>query len=146
LSSNFFNIQGLTLNQDQSSLYFADYIRGVAKINIATDDITNIEAPEGVLLKGIDGLYFYNNTLIAIHNGVKPFRVMQYFLDDTGDRILFGRIINQGGPSLGEPTLGQVKDGYFYYLANSPWGAYNENRELDLALVKPIEIRRIKLD
>jgi sugar lactone lactonase YvrE len=146
LSNTFFNIQGLTLNQDQSSLYFADYIRGIAKVSIATDDITNIEAPEDVLLKGIDGLYFYKNTLIAIHNGVKPFRVMQYFLDETGDRILFGRIINQGGASLGEPTLGQVKDGYFYYLANSPWGAYTEDMQLDLTLVKPIEIRRIKLD
>lgn len=146
LSNGFFNLQGLALTKDEKHLYLADYITGVHRIDVETDDVVKVFAPEEILLKGIDGLYYYNNTLIAIHNGVKPYRVMQYFLDDTGQHILFGRVINQGGPSLGEPTLGQVKGGYFYYLANSSWGAYNENGELDLNKVKPVEIRRIKLN
>ena len=145
LSNGFFNLQGLALNEDEKFLYLADYITGIHRIDIETDDVVKVFAPEEILLKGIDGLYYYKNTLIAIHNGVKPYRIMQYFLDDTGQHILFGRVINQGGPSLGEPTLGQVKDGYFYYLANSPWIAYDEG-ELDLSKVKPIEIRRIKLN
>ncbi|KYG79687.1 hypothetical protein AWW67_10190 [Roseivirga seohaensis] len=146
LSNGFFNLQGLVLNEDEKYLYLADYITGIHRIDTETDDVVKVFAPEEILLKGIDGLYYYENSLIAIHNGVKPYRVMQYFLDETGQYILFGRVINQGGPSLGEPTLGQVKDGYFYYLANSPWIAYNEDRELDLSKVKPIEIRRIKLN
>lgn len=146
LSNGFFNLQGLALNEDEKYLYLADYITGIHLIDTETDDVVKVFAPEEILLKGIDGLYYYENSLIAIHNGVKPYRVMQYFLDETGQYILFGRVINQGGPSLGEPTLGQVKDGYFYYLANSPWIAYNEDRELDLRKVKPIEIRRIKLN
>ncbi|KOF02052.1 hypothetical protein OB69_13520 [Roseivirga seohaensis subsp. aquiponti] len=146
LSNGFFNLQGLALNEDEKYLYLADYITGIHRIDTETDDVVKVFVPEEILLKGIDGLYYYENSLIAIHNGVKPYRVMQYFLDETGQYILFGRVINQGGPSLGEPTLGQVKDGYFYYLANSPWIAYNEDRELDLSKVKPIEIRRIKLN
>ncbi len=146
LSNGFFNLQGLALNEDEKYLYLADYITGIHRIDTETDDVVKVFAPEEILLKGIDGLYYYENSLIAIHNGVKPYRVMQYFLDETGQYILFGRVINQGGPSLGEPTLGQVKDGYFYYLANSPWIAYNKDRELDLSKVKPIEIRRIKLN
>ena len=146
LSNGFFNLQGLALNDDEKYLYLADYITGIHRIDTETDDVVKVFAPEEILLKGIDGLYYYENSLIAIHNGVKPYRVMQYFLDETGQYILFERVINRGGPSLGEPTLGQVKDGYFYYLANSPWIAYNENGELDLSKVKPIEIRRIKLN
>ncbi|WP_323756581.1 hypothetical protein [Roseivirga sp.] len=146
LANGFFSPQGLALNDDEKYLYMADYITGIHRIDTETDDVVKVFAPEEILLKGIDGLYYYENSLIAIHNGVKPYRVMQYFLDETGQYILFGRVINQGGPSLGEPTLGQVKDGYFYYLANSPWIAYNEDRELDLSKVKPIEIRRIKLN
>ncbi|MGW8123988.1 SMP-30/gluconolactonase/LRE family protein [Roseivirga echinicomitans] len=146
LTNGFFNLQGLALNDDEKYLYLADYITGIHRIDTETDDIVKVFAPEEILLKGIDGLYYYDNTLIAIHNGVKPYRVMQYFLDDTGQHILFGRVINQGGASLGEPTLGQVKDGYFYYLANSPWTAYNDEGEFDLSKVKPIEIRRIKLN
>ena len=84
--------------------------------------------------------------MLAIHNGVKPYKVVQYFLDESGLFIDMERIINRGGESLGEPTLGQVKDGYFYYLANSPWAAYDANKNLLPEKVSPIEIRRIKLD
>ncbi|MCE7995632.1 MAG: hypothetical protein HEP71_26875 [Roseivirga sp.] len=146
LGMSHFNLQGLTLNKDETALYFADYVSGIHKLNVKTDDITPVLAPTTSLLKGIDGLYHYNTSLIAIHNGVKPYRIMQYFLDETGDNILMERVINRGGESLGEPTNGLVKDGYFYYIANSPWGAYDDDREIDSTKVKPLEIRRIKLD
>ena len=147
LDGSHFNLQGLVLNEQENYLYFSDYITGLYRINMDNDDaIEKIFAPETSLLKGIDGLYFYNNTLIAVHNGTKPYRVMQYFLSEDGLTIDLERVINRGGESLGEPTLGQVKDGYFYYLANSPWGAYDEEKNLLLDKVKPIEIRRIKLD
>ena len=145
-SNTMFNLQGLALTENDEYLYISGYITGIHRINTKTDDFEKVIAPKDVLLKGIDGLYYYKNTLLAIHNGVKPYRVVQYFLDDSGVNILFARIINQGGASLGEPTLGQVKGGYFYYLANSPWDAYTESGDLDLSKVKPIEIRRIKLD
>ena len=141
-----FNLQGLTLTENEEHLYFADYISGIHRINFVEDKIEKIFAPETSLLKGIDGLYFYNNTLIAIHNGTKPYKVVQYFLNDTGLTIELERVINRGGESLGEPTLGQVKDGYFYYLANSPWPAYDAEKNLNVEGWGPIEIRRIKLD
>lgn len=147
LNGSHFSLQGLTLNDEENYLYFSDYVSGIYRINMDNEDaIEKVIAPESVLLKGIDGLYYYNQTLLAIHNGTKPYRVVQYFLSDDGLSIDLERVINRGGESLGEPTLGQVKDGYFYYLANSPWGAYDEEMNLLVDKVKPIEIRRIKLD
>ncbi|OEK00589.1 hypothetical protein BFP97_03300 [Roseivirga sp. 4D4] len=146
LSDGYFNLQGLTLTDDENYLYVSDYIKGLFRIDINDTDIDDVFAPESSLLKGIDGLYYYDNSLIAIHNGTKPYRVVQYFLNASGLNIESERIINRGGESLGEPTLGQVKDGYFYYLANSPWQAYDQEKNLDLSKVKPIEIRRFKLD
>lgn len=147
LQDAYFSLQGLALDDSEQYLYFADYISGIYRISMANDDaIEKVYAPSSSLLKGIDGLYYYNNTLIAIHNGTKPFRVVQYFLNEAGNYIDLERVINRGGESLGEPTLGQVKDGYFYYIANSPWGAYDEDMNLIPEKVKPIEIRRIKLD
>lgn len=143
----FFNLQGLTLDDTEEHLYFADYMTGIHRIDLIDDDeVEKVFAPSSSLLKGIDGLYYYNKSLIAIHNGTKPFRVVQYFLNESGNYIDLERVINRGGDSLGEPTLGQVKDGYFYYLANSPWGSYGEDKKLIEAQVKPIVIRRIKLD
>ena len=146
LQDTHFNLQGLTLDETYENLYFSDYISGIHRMNLKTDRVQKVFGPDDVLLKGIDGLYAYNNSLIAIHNGTKPYRVVQYFLDDSGLFIDQARIINRGGESLGEPTLGQVKDGYFYYLANSPWQAYDEEMNLISEQVKPIEIRRFKLD
>lgn len=146
LSDGYFNLQGLTLTDDERFLYVSDYIKGLFRIDIDRTDIDDVFAPESSLLKGIDGLYYYDNSLIAIHNGTKPYKIVQYFLNDSGLNIDSERIINRGGNSLGEPTLGQVKDGYFYYLANSPWQAYDREKNLDLSKVKPIEIRRFKLD
>ncbi len=146
LSDRFFSLQGLSLTDDEKYLYVSDYIRGILRIDIEGADIDEVFAPETSLLKGIDGLYFYKNTLIAIHNGTKPYRIVQYFLSDSGLNIEYESVINRGGETLGEPTLGQIKDGYFYYLANSPWQAYDQEMNLDLSKVKSIEIRRIKLD
>lgn len=145
LNENFFNLQGLTLNDEETHLYFSDYIKGLFRVDINTGAIDPLFAPKTSLLKGIDGLYYYKNSLIAIHNGTKPYRVVQYILSENGSYIELERVINRGGDSLGEPTLGQIKDGYFYYLANSPWQAYH-NGMLMVENWGPIEIRRIKLD
>lgn len=145
LSMNYFNLQGLTLTQDERYLYFADYVRGLFRIDTEFNEIETVMSDAEVLLKGIDGLYAYKNTLIAIHNGTKPYKVVQYFLNEEGNFIDVERVINRGGESLGEPTLGQIKDGYFYYLANSPWAAY-ENGKFNIDNWGAIEIRRIKLD
>ena len=146
LTDTYFNLQGLSLTDDEGFLYVSDYISGIFRLDIENDKIQKVFAPETTLLKGIDGLYYYKNSLIAIHNGTKPNRVVRYFLNDSGLSIEREEVINRGGESLGEPTLGQVKDGYFYYLANSPWPAYDREQNFDLTKVKPIEIRRIKLD
>jgi len=145
LYENFINLQGLTLSEDEKYLYFSDYIKGLFRVDIEEGDITPVLSNSATLLKGIDGVYTYKNTLIAIHNGTKPNKVVQYFLNEEGTFIEFERVINRGGADLGEPTLGQVKDGYFYYLANSPWAAY-ENGEFNVSSWGKIQIRRIKLD
>ncbi|MFY0592335.1 hypothetical protein [Roseivirga sp.] len=150
LSDGYFNLQGLTLTEDEKYLYVSDYIKGIFRVNLDPngneDNIRNVKSPRSILLKGVDGLYYHENSLIAIHNGAKPFKVMRYYLNESGDVIEREEVINRGGASLGEPTLGQVKDGYFYYLANSPWGAYDLKYNLDIEKIKPIEIRRYKLD
>ena len=146
LSGTHFNLQGLTLNEDESALYFADYQSGLYRMRVADDHVDEVLANSDFLLKGIDGLYYYKNSLIAIKNGVKPNQVVQYYLDEEGLNIIGRRVINRGGAGLGEPTLGQIKEGYFYYIANSPWGAYNEDGRLQMEKVSPLQIRRFKLD
>ena len=146
LRDTHFNLQGLTLSDDERFVYFSDYISGIYRVTIKGQEVEEVFSTKDILLKGIDGLYYYQNSLIAVHNGVKPYRVTQYQLNEAGIHITHQKVINRGGESLGEPTLGQIKDGYFYYLANSPWGAYDQRKNFLLDKVRPLEIRRYKLD
>lgn len=125
MENDVFNLQGLTFNDDQSSIYISDYIDGVYKLDIDTKTIQKLTTPDDVLLKGIDGLYFRNNSLVGLHNGTTPNRVIKYNLDDAGTGIVSSEIVAQSG-LLGEPTQGTLVDGKLLYIVNSPWPAYDQ--------------------
>lgn len=127
LSNSIFNLQGLTLDSDRNIMYLSDYIDGIYSLDLETNKIEKLViATDDVLIKGIDGLYFDNGTLIGLHNGTKPNRVVRYELSKDGKRIVGKEVIAQGG-SLGEPTQGVWRDGEFYFIMNSPWGAYDRD-------------------
>lgn len=127
LSEVVFNLQGLTLNEDQSALYVSDYIDGIYRINIENKSIDKLKVgSEDILLKGIDGLYFRNNSLIGLHNGTQPNRIIQYELSSDGLTILSKTIKAQAG-TLGEPTQGVWVKDELHFISNSPWGAYDQD-------------------
>ncbi|MEO9485365.1 MAG: hypothetical protein ABJG47_18040 [Ekhidna sp.] len=125
LSNTVFNLQGLSLSKDQQSLYLSDYIDGIYKINLATKEAIKlkVEANE-ILLKGIDGLYYDNGTLIGLHNGTNPNRIVRYQLSENESSIVSKEVLAQGG-TLGEPTQGVWRAKKFYFIVNSPWGSYD---------------------
>lgn len=127
LSEVVFNLQGLTFNEDQSALYVSDYIDGIYRINIQDKSIHKLKiGREDILLKGIDGLYFQNNSLIGLHNGTQPNRIIQYELSSDGLTILSKTVKAQAG-MLGEPTQGVWVKDELHFISNSPWAAYDQD-------------------
>jgi hypothetical protein len=127
---NFYSLQGLDFDSKGEYIYISDYVNGIFRIRILDKTIEkiswlNLEQATSIL-KGIDGLYVYENSLIAIHNGTKPFKVCRYFLDSTGLKIKKMEYIDKNRTEMNEPTTGVIVGKYFYYLANSPWGAYDK--------------------
>ena len=134
-SPEFWNVQGMAFSSDEKYLFIADYVKGVFRLTIKTRELVelknNAERATGpVSLKGIDGLYFYNNSLIAIQNGVNPLRSTQYFLGKEFSEVVGFKIIDRNNPSFGEPTLGVIDGNTFYYIANSQWGGYDDNHHI----------------
>ena len=125
-SDQLFNLQGLTFSADESTLYLSDYKIGLHAFNIQSKALSKLTFPDNLITKGVDGLYFYKNSLLAIHNGVKPFRVARYFLDPSGSKIISYQYIDKAREELNEPTLGVLIKNEFYYVSNSPWGAYKD--------------------
>ncbi|QHV96909.1 SMP-30/gluconolactonase/LRE family protein [Spirosoma endbachense] len=123
--SLFYSLQGLALSDDEQTLYVADYRRGPLAINLATKLVTKLAWPAGADLSGIDGMYYYKNSLIAIQNRSKPYKVSRLYLSQTAKVIERVDSLIAGHPLMTEPTLGVVAGSQFYFIANSQWDAFD---------------------
>lgn len=129
-SEEFWNIQGITFSTDEKFLFISDYIKGIFRLNMQTKELIQLTREPLVSLKSIDGLIWYQNSLIAIQNGVVPMRVTRYFLNSSLDTITRFEIIDRGHPAFSEPTNGCMVGDTLYYVANSQWGGYDDKHQL----------------
>ncbi len=122
--------QGLTFSADEKHLFVADYSVGILKIDLPAKRAIKIAAPENVAFTTVDGMYFYKNSLIAIQNGINPHRVARFFLNQNYDRIERAGVVAANHPLFNEPTLGVLVRDTFYYIANSQWGSFNQDKTI----------------
>lgn len=127
-SKDFWNIQGICFSDDGKSLFIADYVKGVLRLDLATKVLHQVDCSLDVSLKGIDGLSLYKNSLIAVQNGVNPLRVMRYYLDKEAEKIVRSEVLDWKHHDFNEPTMGTVVGDAFYYIANSQWGGYENGK------------------
>lgn len=131
LENEAFNLQGITMNSDEDQLFVADYLKGIAVISLRDNERKWFTFPEGTIGKGIDGLCFYNRSLIAVQNGVKPIRLVQFYLNGVGSEIISHQIIDNNRVEFNEPALATIVKDKLYFFANSPWQFYDKNGNLD---------------
>lgn len=129
-STDFISLQGLALSPDDKFLFVADYSSGLHRINLKTKEKIVLSCPEDLTVLGIDGLYFYKNSLIAIQNGVSPRRVLKLSLDKNNTGIISWKILESNNPLFDEPTLGVISGSYLFFIANSQWENFNEKGEI----------------
>lgn len=135
LKKEAFNLQGLTFDDKQSELYIADYLKGILRINVGNPTDRNwMKFPEGTTTKGIDGLVWYKKSLVAIHNGVKPIRLVQYFLNESNEIVSY-KVLDNNRPEFNEPALGTLVGSKFYFFSNAPWKAYDKEGVLDESII-----------
>jgi hypothetical protein len=128
-SDEFWNIQGLALSADEKFLFISDYVKGLFKLNLAAKTLEMVKCSLDVSLKGIDGLYRHGNSLIAIQNGVNPFRLIQLQLNQEGTTVTSFKMLENNHPAFGEPTLGTLQGNTLYYIGNSQWGGYDKEHK-----------------
>jgi sugar lactone lactonase YvrE len=126
----FVSPQGLAFNADERSLFIADYSKGLFVYDIKSGSLTPIAAAPNVALSGIDGLYFYRGSLVAIQNGTRPHRVVRISLSDDLKRAERLEVVEANNPLFDEPTLGVIVKDNLYYVANSQWGAVDKTGKL----------------
>lgn len=142
--------QGLTFAPGQRYLYLADYHRGLLRYDLQEKKLEALPGREDVCLYGIDGLYYYKGTLVAIQNGIRPNRVVRIELDESAPltRVTGMQVLAANHSDFDEPTLGVLKkNGVFYFVANSHWNRVDARNRLppEDSLTRPV-VLRIDLD
>ena len=130
--------QGITFSADGKHLFIADYSRGVFRVDPATGVATQLSAPPGTTLLGIDGLSFHNGALIGIQNGIRPYRVVRLPLDATASRIKAVEVLESNHPLFDEPTTGVVIGDRYFFIANSHWPSFAEGTTPKHAVSAPL--------
>lgn len=123
----FMSPQGPAVSADGRKLYVADYIRGIAEVDLRTRAVRWLGHDRNVALSGIDGLTVVgSNKLIAMQNGLMPHRVMALTLDPEAGAITSATILAQDTAVIREPTHGVMMGDEFLFIANSGWDGFDD--------------------
>lgn len=128
---------------DGKRLLVADYVMGVATIDLSNGEVAYLAHPEDIAVTGLDGLLLSGDTLIGIQNGTEPERIVRYQLDRNQTKITSADIVEQSTPGLGEPTHAVELNGMIYVTANVGWNKIDGQGKLKVGeqFSKPTLVR-----
>jgi sugar lactone lactonase YvrE len=136
---------GIALSSDQKRLFVSTFPDGVTVIDLESGSVRGLAHPASISMGSIDGLYFHDNSLIAIQNGYIAHRVARFFLNAALDRVERAEVLDRGNPLFDVPTTGAIAGNAFYFVANSQLHNYGAKGIVDRSKLRPISILKLKL-
>lgn len=110
--------KGIDLSAYEKRLFVA--LDGkIAAIDLRSKKSLYLAVPPNVKVGGIDGLYFYKNSLLAVQPDDAGKTIVRYFLNEKQTAVVKAEIIEASHKLLNQPTTGTIVGKEFYYLANS---------------------------
>jgi hypothetical protein len=135
---------GVTLSDDSTRLYIADWL-GVIVVDLRDDSSHEVDPGERNTLCGIDGLYWYKNSLIGVQS-IATYRVVRWFLSTDGSQVRASKVLEKGTPLVSSPTTGAIRGGEFYYMANTSIDNYDYGKIVDPTKLEPVHIAVVPLE
>jgi len=140
------NFQGFDFD-GMGRLYIADYVHGLVVVDLPSGQAQVIAVADGSNLSGVDGLFYWDGSLVAIRNGTPPHSIIRFILSEDGQTILSRQTLAVNLDTWDEPTLGQIVDSQLFYNAASGWPSFMDDGSVaDGADLSPIRIMSISLD
>jgi len=145
-SDQYTNFQGFDFD-GMGHLYIADYVHGLVVVDLASGQAQVVDAVDGSNLSGVDGLFYWEGSLVAIRNGAPPHSIIRFILSEDGQTISSRQTLAVNLEAWDEPTLGQIVGGQLYYNAASGWPSFRDDGSVvDGAELSPIRIMSIDLN
>lgn len=109
---------GIALSDDGRKLYVAGFPDGLVVVDLPSRSFHALAHPASLCLATIDGLAFFQGSLIAIQNGIMAHRVARFDLAPGLDSIVSFTILDRRDPLFEGITTGAIAGGWFYFMAN----------------------------
>lgn len=138
---------GIAADEEKKVLFVADFT-GLYVIDLVTGKRSKLNHQGKTYLNGIDGLYFYKGSLIAIQDsGNQDDRIARFNFDLKKNTIAKVEILQSYRKDFIIPTTGTIANGQFHYIANAQLRSLQPDGSLTNPekLVKPV-ILKLKLD
>lgn len=121
-SRDFSSLRGMALSADDGLLYLSDYEQGI--FILATDGSNQgwkLAVPDTLNQGGIDGLYWWENHLVVIQNGVSPQRVLRLQLGPDGLGVTAVAPVLAALETFDTPTFGVMDGSRLVLFSGSHW-------------------------
>lgn len=117
--------QGMAVSGDGKSLLVVDYALGLTKLDLAAATFVPLKIPDGVNIKGIDGLArLSDGTFLASQNGTKEPHILHLTLSPDWSQLLAADVIAADDPAVADPSLVLADDSGAYVVGVSQWSSF----------------------
>lgn len=139
---------GISISDDDKYLYLASYQNGIRIVDIDSREILNEPEKD---YRGIDGMKFFKNSLIAIVNARKENRdngVYRFYLNNAKTSIIRKEKLIAFNEKFKIPTTFEIIGDYIYFVINSQLDNFNQesNQIIDTNKLEPYVLMKKKID
>jgi hypothetical protein len=135
---------GIALTDDGNTCYIADQL-GVLRLDLKTGQSAEVNPGPRNTVSGADGLYWHDQKLIAIQNGIGSPRIAVFQLSDDGLRVTKTTVVEYRSKFTVLPTTGALDGDDFYFIVNSQIDNLNGDRILDNTRLQPVRIAKLHI-
>ena len=139
-----FGPNGIAVSDDERYLFIADQF-GVLRYETKSGHATEVSPGKASTLAGVDGLYWYKGSLVAVQNGIGSPRIAVFQLSDDGLRVTKTTVLENRSAFTTLPTTGAIRGDKFYFIVNSQVDNLNGDRVLDPTALAPVRIGVVTL-
>lgn len=92
---------------------------GIAAVDPQSGDARWLDTPDDISLYGVDGLYWHRGHLVAVQNGMRPWRLVQLELNAEQTAVVAARRIEFANEDV-TPTTGAIVGDVIHYVGQGP--------------------------
>ena len=138
--------QGMVLSPDGKSLLVMDYARGPAKLDLASATVSLLKTPDGINVKGIDGLArLSDGRFLASQNGTKEPHLLRLMLSPDWSELLSSEVVAADDPAIDDPSLVLADGNGAYVVGVSQWASFGAT-QIPIKPLQPWRIVNLTLD